>query len=180
MIKRDWDNRATRTYEQAITLKQDIVRFDKQVEQLLERIVVATNTSVIAAYEAKIAKLELEKKVAAEKLEQSAYAQGSFETTFEHACDFLASPCKLWDSGQAHLKRMVLRLAFSGRIAYRKDEGFRTPELSIPFKMLGDFSMNEKEMVRLEGETSNALFDTLSDWNEHLKAKNIDFRGPTP
>ncbi len=113
----------------------------------MERIIVATNTSVIAAYEAKIAKLELEKKVTAEKLEQSAFAQGSFETTFEHACNFLASPCKLWDSGQTHLKRIVLRLAFCGRIAYQKDEGFRTPKLSIPFKLLGDLSMTEKEMV---------------------------------
>jgi len=52
-------------------------------------------------------------------------------------------------------------------------------------------------MVHLEGETSNTLFDTLEDWNHHLKAENIDFdelptkprkrierkpvrRGPTP
>ena len=35
-------------------------------------------------------------------------------------------------------------------------------------------------MVRLEGETSNALFDELSDWNKYLKGENIDFRGPTP
>ena len=33
-------------------------------------------------------------------------------------------------------------------------------------------------MVRLEGETSNTLFKELSDWNEHLKAENIDLRGP--
>jgi hypothetical protein len=35
-------------------------------------------------------------------------------------------------------------------------------------------------MVHLDGETSNALFDELADWNEHLKGENIDFRGPTP
>jgi len=36
-------------------------------------------------------------------------------------------------------------------------------------------------MVRLEGEASNALFDTLSEWNDHLKhtdLKGID--GPAP
>ena len=147
MFKRAWDNRATRADEQAITLKQDIVRFDKQVETLLERIVVATNTSVIAAYEAKIARLELQKKVALEKLELSAHSQQSFETKFEHACNFLASPCKLWESGQLHFKRMGLRLAFSEHISYKKDEGFRTPNLFMPFKMLEDMSMTGKEMV---------------------------------
>jgi len=38
----------------------------------------------------------------------------------------------------------------------------------------------KRNLVHLEGETSNALFDELADWNEHLKNKNIDFRGPTP
>ena len=47
-------------------------------------------------------------------------------------------------------------------------------------------------MARLKDETSNALFDTLGDWNAYLKAENIDpqlgeetprvgtMRGPTP
>jgi len=29
-------------------------------------------------------------------------------------------------------------------------------------------------MVRFEGETSNALFEVLEDWNTHLKAENIE------
>lgn len=30
-------------------------------------------------------------------------------------------------------------------------------------------------MVRLEGETSNSLFETLEDWNAYLKAEKIEF-----
>jgi len=35
--------------------------------------------------------------------------------------------------------------------------------------------------VRLEGEASSALFDTLAEWNDHLK--HVDLKGfdePTP
>lgn len=47
-------------------------------------------------------------------------------------------------------------------------------------------------MVRVEGETSNSLFEVLADWNAYLEAENIDldslqqkpsqtqFRGPRP
>ncbi len=36
-------------------------------------------------------------------------------------------------------------------------------------------------MARLEGETSNALFDALEEWNDHLKDTDLDnFRGPKP
>ena len=33
-------------------------------------------------------------------------------------------------------------------------------------------------MVRFEGEPSNELFDTLADWNEHLKAENVELPKP--
>jgi hypothetical protein len=36
--------------------------------------------------------------------------------------------------------------------------------------------MGDLEMARLEGETSNALFDTLEDWNTHLKGVKSDLQ----
>lgn len=36
-------------------------------------------------------------------------------------------------------------------------------------------------VVRLEGETSNALFDTLAEWNDHLKHSDLKgYDEPTP
>ena len=36
------------------------------------------------------------------------------------------------------------------------------------------------EMVPLEGESLNSLFQTLADWNEQLKHHQIDFEEPHP
>lgn len=33
-------------------------------------------------------------------------------------------------------------------------------------------------MVRLEGETSNALFETLEQWEAYLKSENIQLSQP--
>lgn len=35
-------------------------------------------------------------------------------------------------------------------------------------------------MARLEGETSNRLFETLQDWEEQLNEIDIDFEGLEP
>lgn len=35
-------------------------------------------------------------------------------------------------------------------------------------------------MVHFEGETSNALFETLEDWEHQLKHLDSDDLGPTP
>jgi len=45
----------------------------------------------------------------------------------------------------------------------------------------GQASSNEVRMVRLEGETSNALFEILAEWNDHLKDTDLEgFDGPKP
>jgi site-specific DNA recombinase len=73
----------------------------------------------------------------------------SFDDTFQTAMIFLANPCNLWDSGRLEDKRMVLKLAFSTTLAYSSETGFRTAELSLPFKMLNTLKTGEFKMVEL-------------------------------
>ncbi|MFT5129028.1 MAG: hypothetical protein ACI8W8_002648 [Rhodothermales bacterium] len=42
------------------------------------------------------------------------------------------------------------------------------------------FSLREKWVVGLAGETSNQLFEILQDWNTHLERSKPQFREPTP
>ncbi len=82
-----------------------------------------------------------------EKLQIKAPSTDRYDDFIEHALQFLANPWNLWETGQFTLKRMVLRLAFSERIAYCRNEGYRTPKTTLPFKVLGDLSGYEKDMV---------------------------------
>jgi len=40
--------------------------------------------------------------------------------------------------------------------------------------MLSRTGGQNREMVRLERESSNSLFETLEDWNTYLKQEDID------
>ena len=53
MFTKAWGLKEARSATRALALKQDIAKFEKQIQQFLERIVEASNTSVIAAYEKK-------------------------------------------------------------------------------------------------------------------------------
>ena len=103
------------------------------------------------AYEARIAKLECEKIKLEEFIENSGKPKHTFEELFELGLSFLASPWKIWNSGDYPLKRIVLRLAFAERVAYSREEGLRTPEKALPFKALEVFQMEKCEMARPEG-----------------------------
>jgi hypothetical protein len=76
----------------------EIRRRDKRVQGLLNRIVDTESSSVIAACETRLAKLEREKPVLTKKLESGGPAQ-AFEEMLELACRLLGSPWILWQSG---------------------------------------------------------------------------------
>lgn len=72
----------------------------------------------------------------------------SFDETLRTSLDFLANPGNLWASEQLKHKKAVLKLAFADRLAYVRNEGLRTPALSLPFKVLADFKSSKSKMAR--------------------------------
>ena len=147
MFKDAWEARLAQAREMAASFELQIAKAEKQIEQLVFLIVDASSPAVIGAYEQRIAALETEKLVAIERLSSAGAPQRSFEECIELSMRFLSSPWKIWTSGRLELQKTVLRLAFTERLAYRKNEGYRTPELSFPFKTLSQIQNQQCEMV---------------------------------
>jgi site-specific DNA recombinase len=142
-----WSAKLATANEQIEQLRANLAKIENQVEQLLDRIVDAAGNSVIAAYEKRIRDLEMQKAETAEKISACGRPIASFSETYRTAFDFLANPWKLWHSDRLEDRRAVLRLVFADRLAYARHGGYRTAEISSPFKMLGDLKMHKKEMV---------------------------------
>lgn len=92
------------------------------------------------------------------------------------------------------MKRLVVKLVFSGPLAYDHKSGYRTAQPSGIFKFLSDFYLN-CEMVRSERISSNAfdatsgtdpapdfdeMFTELERWHEQFKDHRNKLRGPRP
>ena len=147
MFKNAWEQMLGYSKGAAKTIRQDIAKTDKKIEQLVDRIVETDNASVATAFEKKIARLEKHKFLLNEKLQNSGKPRHAFEQMFELALNFLSNPWNLWASGQIHLRKTVLRLAFSERMSYKRGKGFRTPQVSVPFRFF-DVSGQKSEMAR--------------------------------
>ena len=70
---------------------------------------------------------------------------------FELALSFLSNPWKLWASGPYHLRRIVLRLAFSDRVAYCRQNGFSNVKTTLPFNILRGISRTKLELAHRTG-----------------------------
>ncbi|HWA91356.1 MAG TPA: hypothetical protein VG889_15070 [Rhizomicrobium sp.] len=64
----------------------------------------------------------------------------------------------------------MLRLTFGGPLAYVGNKGYRTAEISLPFKALEDLRTPKKGMVDLDGATSNQIFEIFEEWNKVLES----------
>ncbi len=151
MFKDLWDHRLATGAERTKALKAELAKVNSQVEQFLDRIADTTMPSVIAAYETRIKSLEDRKIMLTEKITTTGRPVRSFDETLRTAFDFLANPWKLWVSDRLEDKRTVLKLAFADRLAYVRNEGFRTPNFSLPFKALGNFEGQDLKVARPAG-----------------------------
>ncbi|MGE0847237.1 MAG: recombinase family protein [Flavobacteriaceae bacterium] len=151
MFKRAWTLRLDQARAMKLSYEKEAEKIDKQIGVILDRIVDTSSDAVVAACEKRIGQLERSKLVLAERRENIGRPQRPFEEMFELAFSFLANPSKLWRSGKFELQKLVLRLTFADHLAWCPNEGFRTPQTTLPFKLLGDPNMGKCEMAETGG-----------------------------
>ena len=99
------------------------------------------------ALEKRIDELQNQKLVIKEKLSRCGRPLKTYDEMYRTSMRFLQEPHKIWACGRFEDKRAVLKLTFTDRQTYVRKQGYRTPDLSLPFRLLGDHSDQKMIMV---------------------------------
>ncbi|MER2511208.1 MAG: recombinase family protein [Nitrosomonas ureae] len=150
MFKVLWDDRASRRTQNSVAFENEIKKISLNIDKLLNRILESENQTLVSTYEKKLKSLEYEKAALNEKIARCGSALPDYDKTFRTALDFLQNPYKLWDSQDLIHKRTVLKLVFAERLPYIRNEGFRTAQLSLPFKFLKDIEGCKMQVAERE------------------------------
>ena len=140
MFKQAWEAQAADAKAAVDSCKQETMKAEKEIKQLIERVMEVTSPRVIAAYEERIDALEKQKLIWQEKATQPVVPQHSFDQILELTTMFLANPYKLWKTGRFEVKRPVLKLAFSEPIYYNRKEAAQTPLKAAPHRAFSGLS----------------------------------------
>ncbi len=144
------------SYEEVVGgLKDDRKGLDRKIQQFLDRIVTTDSATLVATYEKQIKNLEHRKALVEEKIEKCGTLDDSFEKVNRTALEFLANPHRFWRVADLTGKRILLKATFARQVSYQKGEGYRTPDLSLPFSVLREFSDNESGLVPPSGRYQN-------------------------
>ena len=147
MLRDAWNMRLALALSEKDALEKQLGDVNRQLENMLDRIVEANSASVVSAYESRIEKLERDKLVLNDKIAKSVPPKGRLEDCIELSLKFLSSPWNIWKNGDFAMRQAVLRLAFAEPLRYSQNGVYETPKFSFPFKCLGGFSGSKSEMV---------------------------------
>ena len=163
LFRKRWDEAEAKVKETRASMKLEIAAIEKKVAHFLDRIVESDSATVIGAYERKVEELERQKLVMVEKTNRCGTVARGYDETFRTAFEFLGNPWKLWETGSFEDKRIVQKLVLATHLEYDWNEGVRTPELSLPFKMLGTDFDREKVMAEPEGFEPSIRYNPYDD-----------------
>ncbi|MEO1724822.1 MAG: hypothetical protein AAFR84_20795 [Pseudomonadota bacterium] len=169
MFLHAWKLRPAQVSEMQRTAGTKLASLERQIDDFLDRIADAASPTAVTAYERRIEKLDAERLQLQSQLENGFKPKGTIEECLEPALQFFSSPWKVWASGRPELRRLVLRLAFSERLAYCRKTRTRTPKTTLPFNMLEGFQAREVCDGGPSLSDLEPLLEVLEDWSEQLK-----------
>ncbi|WBU62756.1 hypothetical protein [Paracoccus aerodenitrificans] len=126
MLRDAWDMRLAISDGEKYELQSQIKKVDREIESLLDRIVDATNASVVRAYEARIKKLERQKIVLAEWVETAVQHKGWLKDCIAIPLNFLSNLWNIYKNGDFVMRQMVLRLVFVEPLICGQNRAYRT------------------------------------------------------
>ncbi|WP_082239345.1 recombinase family protein [Rhizobium leguminosarum] len=151
IFREKWEKQSVGSRERIALLQQEMSSTGKSIELLIDRIANSPNRELIEAYEARLVDLQRKKAELSEKILNTGQKLPDFDSTLRTALDFLASPWKLWETGNLEDRRILRKLVFTEHLRYAPESGFRTAETTLPFKVLADIAARNVEMVGPEG-----------------------------
>jgi site-specific DNA recombinase len=146
-----WNSQMRSASERKAAMKPGIVEIDRKIALLLDRVVEVESTTIMKALERRVEEMEHRKLGLAEAIAKCDAPARDYDASFRTALGFLANPWNLWTSDRLEDKRAVLKLTFSELLRYSRLEGFRTPEIAFPLKMLEGISGKLEEMAHPRG-----------------------------
>lgn len=147
MFKQLWNHREKSEKQRFKLIQQQSTALNKDIDRLVDKLVETSSERASQAIERKLEKLEDKKRLLDEKMAQNTPKKGSEMKNYRTALAFIYNPLILWQKGNLEIRNTMLKLLFTEPITYERNIGYRTTNLSLPFKHLRHLKMEKRTMV---------------------------------
>lgn len=160
-------------------LKKEKQQIEVKLERLVERVVSADSPTLVNAYERQIKQLEEQRIITTEKIRDCGKSHDTMQKINRTSLNLLQNPHAHWVSSDLPGKRLVLKATFAQPLAYHRNEGYRTPALSLPFSLLRGFDSQKGEMAHTSGISSNKVMQLMTEIDTLSKILDLKDNKPS-
>lgn len=174
VFDRVWDEEAEAVKWHEQNVEQRKIELQKKMKQLAERAGGTTSEIVARAYEAQIEEAGTELK----KLEATSTIgldlSVPYRTALDKSVGMLKNPVSTWDLFDVHEQQRLFFFLFEDKLAYTKNEGYRTGESLCTTRLFEELATAESHHVRTVHKTLNRLKEYLAEfWSFYQSSEKL-------
>lgn len=123
--------------------RRRIKEIEKEIEEFPGIISKLSRIEMIQKIEEKRAGLEMEQDTLKEEIKEKNLNERDFIVLYERVKNIIQDPLSIWELGSTPLKMLLVGVLFWWKIFYKKNEGFKTPQISALYAILGHLEGGE-------------------------------------
>ncbi|WP_300532444.1 recombinase family protein [Maricaulis sp.] len=143
MFEAVWERQHNDVELRASSVRKELGAVQSKIDALVSRIATAMNSSLIPLYEKELVTLNEQRLALDEKLSEltgrKSGSKLSFEEAYRTTMRFISNPLNLWRSERIECRQAAVKYTFVQHLKWCRDFGYRTANLSLPFKALSAF-----------------------------------------
>ena len=140
-------------------IEREMDRLERSIDRLSET--ENPNMKLIEKKQENWAELQAEKEELERQIEHITYNQDEMKKVFDEAKAVIANPVALWDLDDVEIKQLLIRVCFNNKIYYKKNQGLHTPEISLIYLSLSEFSNSDYCNVEINTNLLHPLQSSL-------------------
>ncbi|MEH6477621.1 MAG: recombinase family protein [Sneathiella sp.] len=147
MLQDAWKLRGRKDSQSSKDRKKRISEINRKIDLTMDRYVENVSDVVTSALERKLEKLHSDRACEEQKATRASDTTSNFSDVFEPAAPILEKPLKIWKKSTLEWRQAMIRMIFAQPAVYSRKDGFRTVNLTLPFRALADCCASEYGLV---------------------------------
>ena len=138
--------------------RRRIKEIEIEIEKIPGIISKLTRTEMIQKIEVKRSVLEMEQDILKEEIKEKTLNEEDFIVLYGRIKNIIQDPLSIWELGSTELKMLLVGVLFWWKIFFKKNEGFKTPQISALYAILSHIDSGKMSFGAGDGtRTRNSL-----------------------
>lgn len=131
ILKETWNNKKWIIEDINKNKLIEIDKINKEIDEIIDKVSKLSNELILNRLEEKLTILQQQKQEIQHTLDHKEQNELNYDDLFKQATIIFKNPLAIWELWDLEIKQMLIAVLYNNEIYYKKNEGLRTPHISV-------------------------------------------------